>query len=308
MELIKCDEKIMSILPRIFPILFEEFGDIPLEMYACLDERKKLAFFARSGNKCLYIIGDYHRKFEIDGNGELSCFYGDEYKAIFRDRDTIFIDANGVQYSLFVDYFNEMDREATGFDGKIIFSQYREKDDSLCRMEYLYEKGNSGAIKSYQLENPCLVHLEKNCNRANNDKEYGLVSKNIQNYSLNTFEYGDIGYDYVRMREEGFVSWLAGNFYNNRDSILQRFTKANYVFAGMYLHILPICEMFKTGEVKQIVRNKKFLVEVPMEMRSIYNGTDNDIIRIREFLASLEFNNTKKDYCFVMRIKNDKEN
>ena len=42
-----------------------------------------------------------------------------------------------------------------------------------------------------------------------------------------------------------------------------------------------------------------------LEMCSIYNGTDNDIIRIREFLASLEFKNTKKDYCFVMRIKND---
>jgi len=45
MELVKCDEKIMSILPRIYPILFEEFGeDIPLEMYACYDERKKPAF------------------------------------------------------------------------------------------------------------------------------------------------------------------------------------------------------------------------------------------------------------------------
>ncbi len=305
MKLIKCDEKIMSILPRIFPILFEEFGeDIPLEMYACYDERKKPAFFAKSGNKCLYIIGDYHRKFEVDGNGELSCFYGDEYKAIFRDRDMLFIDANGVQYSLFVDYFNEMDREASRFDGKIIFSQYREKDDSLCRMEYLYEKGMGGKINSFNMKDPCLVHLEKNCSVKNDSKEYGLTSKSVLNYRLHTFESGDIGYGYVRMREEGFVSWLAGIFYNNRDSILQRFTEAKYVFRGMYLHILPICKMFKTGEVKQFVRNKKFLVEVPMEMLSIYNGTDNDIIRIREFLASLEFKNTKKDYCFVMSAKN----
>jgi len=305
MELVKCDEKIMSILPRIYPILFEEFGeDIPLEMYACCDEGKKPAFFARSGYKCLYIVGDYHRKFEVDANGELSCFYGDEYKAIFRDRDTIFIDANGVRYSLFVDYFNEEDREASRFDGKIIFSQYREKDDSLCQMEYLYKKGMGGTINTSYIKNPCLVHLEKDYSRANNDKEYGPVSKNIQNYSLNTFEYGDFGYDYIRVREEGFASLLAGTYYNE-DSILQRFTKAKYVFCGMYLHILPICEIFKTGEVKQIVRNKKFLVEVPVELLGIYNNDNHDIVRIREFLASLEFNNTKKDYCFVMRIKND---
>ena len=305
MELIKCDEKIMSILPRIYPILFEEFGeDIPLEMYACYDEGKKPAFFARSGYKCLYIVGDYHRKFEVDANGELSCFYGDEYKAIFRDHDTIFIDTNGVRYSLFVDYFNEEDREASRFDGKIIFSQYREKDDSLCQMEYLYKKEMGGTINTSYIKNPCLVHLEKDYSRANNDKEYGPVSKNIQNYSLNTFEYGDFGYDYIRVREEGFASLLAGTYYNE-DSILQRFTKAKYVFCGMYLHILPICEIFKTGEVKQIVRNKKFLVEVPVEMLGIYNNDNHDIVRIREFLASLEFNNTKKDYCFVMRIKND---
>lgn len=40
-------------------------------------------------------------------------------------------------------------------------------------------------------------------------------------------------------------------------------------------------------------------------MLSIYNNDNHDIVRIRELLASLEFNNTKKDYCFVMRIKND---
>ena len=204
-----------------------------------------------------------------------------------------------------MDYFNEEDREATRFDGKIIFSQYREKDDSLCQMEYLYKRKEGGTIKTSYKKNPCLVHLEKDYSRANNDKEYGLVSKNIQNYSLNTFEYGDFGYDYIRVREAEFESLLAGAYCYNGESILQRFTKAKYVFGGMYLHILPICEIFKTGEVKQIVKNKKFLVEVPMEMLSIYNNDNHDIVRIREFLASLEFNNTKKDYCFVMRIKND---
>ena len=170
-------------------------------------------------------------------------------------------------------------------------------------MEYLYSREIGGIINTSYIKNPCLVHLEKNYCKANNDKKYGLVSKNIQNYSLNTFEYGDFGYDYIRAREVGVASLLAGTHYN-RDSILQRFTRAKYVIRGKYLHSL-LCEMFKTDEVKQIVRNKKFLVEVPMEMLSIYNGTDNDIIRIREFLASLEFKNTKKDYSFVMRIKND---
>ena len=307
MKLVKCDESIMRCLPDFYPLLFEVYGDLNLEMYAFTNDKNVLAFFARSGNNCLYVSKEGHRRFEINSKGELTCFYGDEYKAVFENGNIKFFDAKGVEYSLYIDPLDEEDRERYGIDGTVVFSQYRKEDDTLCRMEYLHMIREDKGIYSYHTRNPYRVHLEKESSKDNDSSEYGLVSKNIQNYCLNTFEYGDISYDYVRIREEGFSSLLLNNSYYNGEAILSRFTKAKYFFGG-FVHILPLCDLYKPSEVEQIVRNEKFLLEIPEEILSIYNNTNYDLISIKDFLTGLKLDNNKEDYHFVMKLKNDNKN
>lgn len=291
MEIIRCTDDVIQKLPNVLGLIYEIFGENDVVVFATLDKHKNLGFVARVNEQCVYIDnnGEY-TLFALNEQEELDRLRKDGYVAYFGE--LYFTDDKNKEYRLQMLPFNQPDTD--GYDGYISFKQYDPEIDTLCEINYqqMYREVNGIApIYGFRTSEIDGVYIDEKYTKSKGYIKGFPLPKRAKYYTKAAFEDGEIGYDWIKIKDYGLIEFLS-----NRNSIAVernrravRYVKSSYTrLDGSYGDLWPFAHQMKREEIDEIIKSYGFVSEVPSLFIDIFNGTDFTVNQIQEIVREMK--------------------
>ncbi len=289
MKIIKCTDDVIQKLPNVLGLIYSIFGDSDVVVFATLDKENNLGFVARVSDQCVFINhkGEY-TLFGLNSDEELDRIRINGYVA-FMD-DLYFTDASDKEYRLQMLPLSSPDTD--GYDGYISFKQYDPSIDTFCEINYqqMYREVNGKApIYGFRTQEIDGVYIDEKYNKSKGYIKGLPLPKRAKYYTKAAFEEGQMGYDWIKIKDYGLEEFLANrNIATGRNREV-RYVKSSYVrLDGSYGDLWPFAHQMKREEIDEIIKGYGFLSEVPSLFIDIYNGSNYTLNEIQEIVAEMK--------------------
>lgn len=279
MKIVNCDQEIIDNIPKIMELLYNIFGEEDIELFATLDETKKLGFIGRVRQNCVFINykGEY-TLFTLDEENKLLSVRENGYNVCFGEK-TYLVDDNGVEHLVDIGPYPEIDEE--GYDGCVIYKQYNPNSDVMCELRFQHNIRHVGdviPIYYYHLKEIDTVYIDEKYN-ATPGYRAGLLPRRAKYFSKVAYEEGSIGYDLMAINDYGLLAFLLkGSYQLHREERPVRYVKSRYITReGNYGDTWPFAKQYTIDDIEALLKEYGFNKEIPSFMLDIHNQNDSTI-------------------------------
>lgn len=300
-KLIEIGMETLENVPSILCFIRDVYGyGHPIMLYAVDGDNK--GFIIRNGNQCTYIIDRQTLdlvEFTLNDDNSLNSILKDDYLISYNSDDiTVYTDINNnIEMTLLYDKYEENDLE--GYDGTVVFTQYRLSADKRCEIHYphMYRKNvktGDAQIYPFNLRELQAIFIDNEYGEKGANA-HGLIRRGSKYFHRITVCNGDIDYDIIALREYGLENFLKNTSYSllKSDKVNRYCTIKLLLPSDVACTFFPLCKMYEEEDIKQYLINETFLTEVPQFVIDEYNGEDslvNDIKEISLQIATIEKN------------------
>lgn len=312
MEIVHCDEEILSNIPSIMQLLYDIYGDTDIQVFATLDENK-LGFIARVGNYCTFINhrGEY-TLFTVTDEDELSTIYKKPYTINF-DGGAFLVDDNRVEHIL--DFNQRPYPDEEGYDGLVTYKQYDIDRDIMCEMNFqqMYREDKNGIapVYTYHTKEIDTLFIDEDYEkRGAGSLKVGPIPKKSYYYSKVKYNSEELGYKLMAIADYGLAEYLSkGPYELMRDQTVVRYSRITRVkFNGEFGDRWPLGEQISPCDLDKKIEEYGFSREIPPLLLSIHNGYEKCIDEMAHLCSEmarvkkiyLEPGNT--DLCMTLKL------
>ncbi len=297
MKIVHVDDEILSNVPKIMGILESVYGNeaIEMELFATLDDEKKLGFIAKVNELCTFI--NYEGKctfFRVDENDKVTTIRKDNYTINFDERPFL-VDDNGIEYN--VDLVEDEEDEDK-YNGYVIYRQYNRNSDVFCdiRFQHMYREINGVArIYPYHTQEIYSVYIDEDFEKSAGLK-YGKLPITCKYYGRIKFESDEVGYRMMAICDYGIGEVLRkGAIALLRDNPAIRYSRITRLKRNNeYGDDWPFGEQRTSEYIEKMIKDYGFSKEIPDLLLRLHNEQE-PLVPFVEELAS-EMSRVKKIY------------
>ncbi len=319
MEIIKCNDEVLAMIPNIMGHIYEYFEDHELALYAVLKDGR-LGFIARDGLNGIYLQSDNEdysiTPFSLHKDGSLAMVAIGNDSLFFRYAediigtgntldDTMLVDKEGIEHLIGIRKLVKEDID--GYDGFIYHIQYNKKNDTACDIRYqqMYREVNGKVpIYGFHTRRIDVVSIDEHCNKNGYDIR-GFLPRTAKYYSRYEFDSGRLGYTLATIKDYGLIRTITSGAYAlQKQDKVTKYIKAFYVKkSGNFLDMWPLAEQKTEEEMRNLVRRYGFKDEIPGILMAAYNGNIAVCNELKELAKQMQELVDAKDEEKVMFMK-----
>ena len=285
-------------LPGIFELIYSVYGLNEVRVHA-FDDGGISGFICNDGNIGMYVDKNKHKFFRIDDNYNLVSYQGNNY-LVYYGENTSYKDFNGNEYKLELVKVDEKDNIV---NGKLCYTVYYPVSDILSQFTYphIYREveGNT-RICNVDSNNYESIYIEEEFSKHKFKK--GFLPKRIKAFNKVSFDYDMIGYDLVRIIENGFRYLINGD--TDIEPKIEIFVKSYYVGKnGYYKDFGLLGKLYKKEEIDKLIKSYGISSGIDYELIKLYNKDDYLIHRIQSILDVIKNDKSKEDLGISLTLK-----